>query len=251
MQIKVLSYNIHKGFSISNRHFVLEKIRQAIVAVHADLVFLQEVVGNHKVHSQKIESWPENSQFEFLAGSVWPYFAYGKNATYDAGHHGNAILSKYPISQWENLNISTNRLEQRGLLHCVLKVPNQNRALHTISLHLDLLKRGRLVQIEKLCQRIEKSVPHDACLIICGDFNDWREDVSHILMHRLDVQEAHYDIHDHHARTFPAIMPLLKLDRIYCRSVKPLHAETLKGKPWHRLSDHAAIYAELDFPSGS
>ncbi len=38
-----------------------------------------------------------DSQFAFLADEIWPHFAYGKNAIYSAGHHGNAILSKHPI----------------------------------------------------------------------------------------------------------------------------------------------------------
>jgi len=249
MPLKVLSYNIHKGFALGNRRFVLNRIREAIQTVHADLVFLQEVIGDHKHHSRRVAAWPTTSQFEYLADEVWPHFAYGKNAVYDAGHHGNAILSKYPFTQYENLNISTNKLEQRGMLHCVLNVPGQPYMLHTITLHLNLLKRGRLLQVENLCRRIEDTVPHDAPLIICGDFNDWTEDVTKILERRLDVVEAHYAMHDHHARTFPAILPMLKLDRIYFRGLHTVHAEALKGEPWRTLSDHAAMYAELDFPA--
>ncbi len=245
MSLKVLSYNIHKGFDMGNRRFVLDQIRSAIQEVHADLVFLQEVIGDHKIHRQRVASWPEKAQFEFLAESVWPFFAYGKNAVYKAGHHGNALLSKFPLLQSENLNISTNRLEQRGMLHCVLDVPGYAQALHTITLHLNLLKSGRLVQVDNLCQRIETRVPHGSPLIICGDFNDWSEDVSRILERRLDVVEAHLDIHDQHAKTFPAIMPFLKLDRIYLRGMQPLHAQALTGRPWRHLSDHTAIYAEL------
>lgn len=245
MSLKVLSYNIHKGFDMGNRRFVLERIRSAIQEVHADLVFLQEVVGAHTIHRRRVPSWPEKTQFEFLADSVWPFFAYGKNAVYKAGHHGNALLSKYPLLQCENLNISTNRLEQRGMLHCVLDVPGYTRALHTITLHLNLLKSGRLLQIDNLCERIETCVPKSAPLIICGDFNDWREDISKILERRLNVVEAHQDIHDQHAKTFPAIMPFLKLDRIYLRGMQALNAKALTGQPWRTLSDHTAIYAEL------
>lgn len=248
MHLKVLSYNIHKGFTIGNRRFVLEQIRHAIQDVHADLVFLQEVVGDNKVHEQRINAWPAEPQFEFLADSVWPHFAYGKNAVYDAGHHGNAILSKFPFMEWENLNISTNRLEQRGMLHCVVNVPSHHLPVHVLTLHLNLLKGGRLKQVEHLVNRIEEKVPHDAPLIISGDFNDWQEDISSILETRLDVAEAHHDIHDRHAKTFPAIMPVLKLDRIYIRGLESLHAESLNGHPWRGLSDHTAYYAELNLP---
>ncbi|MDO9195055.1 MAG: EEP domain-containing protein, partial [Rhodoferax sp.] len=41
--IKVLTVNIHKGFSFFNRKFILHELREAIRSVGADVVFLQEV----------------------------------------------------------------------------------------------------------------------------------------------------------------------------------------------------------------
>lgn len=232
---------------MGNRRYVLDKIREAIQSVHADLVFLQEVLGDHKKHSERIEAWPSEPQFEFLADSIWSHFAYGKNAVYQQGHHGNAILSKYPISDHENIDISTNRLEKRGMLHGVIEIPGLGQALHVICLHLNLLKRGRLRQIERLSQRIEAHVPSDAPLIIAGDFNDWKVDLSEILIDRLKVNEAHFDLHDKHARTYPSWMPILKLDRVYFRGFQAREALVLTGEPWRALSDHAAIYTELLF----
>ena len=40
------------------------------------------------------------------------------NATFKQKHHGNAILSRLPIITQNNLNITVNRLEKRGVLHC-------------------------------------------------------------------------------------------------------------------------------------
>ncbi len=88
-ELRVCSYNIHKGFSTTRIRYLLEEIRHAIQLVNADLVFLQEVVGKHRSRSNF-----QASQFEFLADSVWPHFAYGKNSIFQDGHHGNAILSK-------------------------------------------------------------------------------------------------------------------------------------------------------------
>jgi len=245
--LKMLSYNIHKGFSTGNRRYVLGKIREAIQSVHADLVFLQEVLGDHKGHSERIEAWPDEPQFEYLADTIWSHYAYGKNAVYQKGHHGNAILSKYPFTAHENIDISTNRLEKRGLLHGVIEIPGKVAELHVICLHLNLLKRGRMRQIERLAQRIDAEVPAEAPLIIAGDFNDWRVDLSEHLIQRLHVKEAHFDIHDKHARTFPSWMPILKLDRVYYRGFRTLLAKTLTGEPWRTLSDHAALYTELIF----
>src|SRR5687767_3184071 len=115
-EFRVLSYNIHKGFSM-DRRLVLSAIKEAIQSTKAEIVFLQEVIGEHSKHAKRVSDWPEDSHFEFLADSIWEHFAYGKNAVYTEGHHGNAILSRRPITFWENIDISNNRLERRGLLH--------------------------------------------------------------------------------------------------------------------------------------
>src|SRR3954470_12326563 len=142
-RLRILSYNIHKGFSTRNKRFVLKRIREAIRDVHADLVFLQEVLGQHDAHSQKVSNWPTEPQFEFLPEELWPHYAYGRNAVYTSGHHGNAILSKFPIEYWENIDISTNRMERRGLLHSVLHLPKRKKPLHAICVHLGLLEADR------------------------------------------------------------------------------------------------------------
>jgi endonuclease/exonuclease/phosphatase family metal-dependent hydrolase len=49
--------------------------------------------------------------------------AYGMNAVYDHGHHGNALLSSFPIGNQHNHDVSDHAYEQRGILHCVLETP--------------------------------------------------------------------------------------------------------------------------------
>ncbi len=79
---RILTLNIHKGFSMGNRRFTLDKIRTCLRESNANVVFLQEVVGENEKHRQNISGWPSNNQMEFLADSVWEHFAYGKNAIY-------------------------------------------------------------------------------------------------------------------------------------------------------------------------
>src|ERR1700745_327025 len=97
-KFRVLSYNIHKGFTARNRRFVLREIRDAVRGLDPDFVFLQEVLGEHQGRRLRVGcAWPEKPQFDVLADELWPHFAYGRNADYEDGHHGNAILSKVPI----------------------------------------------------------------------------------------------------------------------------------------------------------
>lgn len=244
-RLRVLSYNIHKGFSSGRRRFVLARIREAIRTVKADLVFLQEVLGEHEEHARTVEGWPTTSQFEYLADSVWPHFAYGRNAVYDSGHHGNAILSRYPIVSWENIDISASRFESRGILHTVIDTGTP-QGVHALCLHLGLSERIRRVQLERLVQRVRTAVPNEEPMVIAGDFNDWPVRASDRLAELVGAHEVYHAQHGKHARTFPSSFPLLMLDRIYCRGLEATNARVLTGRPWNTLSDHAALYAELE-----
>jgi endonuclease/exonuclease/phosphatase family metal-dependent hydrolase len=92
------------------------------------MVFLQEVQGLHERPRRAPRDWPEQPQHEFLAEGVWPHTAYGGNAIYDHGHHGNAILSRFPILASHNQDISEHRFERRGLLHTEIAVPGWRHA---------------------------------------------------------------------------------------------------------------------------
>lgn len=241
MRVRILTYNMHKGFCFYSRQYVLQELREAIRQVDADIVFLQEVMGVHPVDMPADEL---DSQFEYLADEIWPHFAYGKNAIYSAGHHGNAILSKFPFTSFENINVSTNKLEQRGLLHAT--IAHQGIDYHLICMHLDLLERGRRQQMQRLIERVKGKVGIDCPLIVAGDFNDWKRKISDPLAEELGLQETGVIFNGQHARTFPCWRPLLALDRVYIRRFQVHDYQVLSGVPWRRMSDHAAVLAELE-----
>src|SRR5437899_3267602 len=118
VKLHVATYNIHKGFSQFNRRLMIHELRERLRSLGADIVFLQEVLGQHRRHAARFEDWPAEPQYEFLADNMWADYAYGRNTVYAHGHHGNAILSRYPIRWAENEDVTLNRREGRGLLHC-------------------------------------------------------------------------------------------------------------------------------------
>jgi len=242
-QLRILTYNLHKGFSASNRHFILDKIRDALVESDADILFLQEMQGQHTEHEKNYKNWPEKSHSEFLAHNVWPHHAYAQNVVYDAGHHGNAILSKYAIHRWENINVSPYTWASRSLLHGVITLPDTDSEIHIICIHLGLMAMERRGQFKTLCKRIEEHIPHDAPLIVAGDFNDWTGQAEKHLARDLDLKEAYRTLHHRYAKTFPAWLPVLKMDRIYYRNLEVTSCERPSKKLWHRLSDHAPLLA--------
>lgn len=246
--LRIATYNIHKGFSFFKRRMVIHELRERLRALKPDLVFLQEVLGNHERHAERHDDWPAEPQYEFLADAVWPDYAYGRNAVYDAGHHGNAILSRFPIARWDNQDVSAHPFESRGLLHCEIPLPGWPQDLHCICVHLGLFARGRSRQVEWLRQRIEKLVPRYAPLIVAGDFNDWhwRHKATHELAHPLNMHEVFELVHGVPARSFPAALPLFRLDRIYVRGFRVSHAHAYHGRAWARMSDHAALTTVLE-----
>lgn len=244
--LHVLTYNIHKGFPQFNRRLSLHDLRERLQAVEPDLVFLQEVVGFHARHAERLANWPTSPQYEFLADQVWDDFAYGRNAVVDDSHHGNAILSKFPISRWDNEDVSAHQLERRGLLHCEIGIPGWTQPLHTINVHLGLFRAWRERQLGALVNRIDRLVPHDAPLIIAGDFNDWHNRAGNLLAERLGLVEVFGGINGQPARSFPATLPVFRLDRIYVRGFSIERSEVHFGRPWSKISDHAALSAFID-----
>lgn len=243
--LHVVTYNIHKGFSQFKRRMSVHDLRDKLRNIGADVVFLQEVQGLHQRHAERLTNWPASPQYEFLADSIWSDFAYGKNAVYDSGHHGNAILSKYPIARWDNEDISMSQVEKRGLLHCEIEIPGWRQPLHCINVHLGLFGHWRRKQIAMLRTRIERLVPPDAPLVIAGDFNDWRRHASLAMQHSLNVSEVFETTGGRPARSYPALLPLLHLDRIYVRGFSIRIAHAHRGRSWSRVSDHIALSALL------
>ncbi|MGE0764403.1 MAG: endonuclease/exonuclease/phosphatase family protein [Bdellovibrionales bacterium] len=244
ISLRVLTFNIRKGLGASGLQSQLVDLRDVIRQIDADVVFLQEVMGESRKAAHR-KAGLAGDQLEYLADSVWTHFAYGKNAVHSDGHHGNAILSKYPIARWENIDISTNPFEQRGLLHALIEVPGHRLHVDLICLHLNLLGPGRTRQLKSLIQRVRAHIVDIGPLLIAGDFNDWSGAVSKRLQKELVVHEAALSLHGQHHRTFPAWLPLLPLDRIYFRGLELLKVEVLEHKLRHLLSDHQAIVAEF------
>ncbi|WP_374347873.1 endonuclease/exonuclease/phosphatase family protein [Chitinimonas sp.] len=241
--LRISTYNIHKGMSPLNRHHVLHQLKQAVQGLRADLLFLQEVQGEHTRRAARHADWPALPQHVFLAPDH--HHAYGCNAQYRSGHHGNALLSRFPISRIHNEDISVNRLERRGLLHGAIVVNGWPQALHCLCVHLNLRAADRRKQLLVLSDYVRQNVPDDAPLIIAGDFNDWRGDACELLGQQLGMQEVFTSLHGRTVASFPARLPLLALDRIYLRGLVARTAEVHGGRQWQGLSDHLPLSATV------
>ena len=242
--LRITTYNIHKGFSQFNRRMMVHELRERLRQLDSDIVFLQEVQGLHLHHANNHDDWPGDPQHEFLAQDVWHATAYGKNVIYDHGHHGNAILSRYPIVDSHNQDVTHLQFERRGLLHCQIRLPGGTIA-HSVCVHLSLFGRSRIRQMTALAEYLEQIAPDGTPLIIAGDFNDWRNRADRVLTERLGLTEVFGGAVGPPARSFPAALPVFRLDRIYVRGFSVERAEVHFGQPWSQISDHAALSALL------
>lgn len=244
MQFTITSYNIHKGMSPLNRTVILPKIANALKMLAPDIICLQEVQGQNLKRALVYSEYPDQAQHQWFGEYLDFCHGYGKNAEYGHGHHSNAVLSRHSLDPKHNVNITVNRLEQRGVLHCEI-TPKDYAPIIVLCAHLNLLEYDRTKQYQAICDYIN-TLPKDQPLILAGDFNDWRKRACAQLSD-LCMTEVFGALGKRLPNSFPAQMPMLSLDRIYIRALKVLDACMHTGKPWAHLSDHLPISATLAY----
>ncbi len=244
--LRVATYNIHKGvrgIGLAKR-LEIHNLGQAIAALDADLVCLQEVRRFHKRDARRFDrtafGWPAEGQAEFLAPDGYDV-AYRTNAVTRGGEHGNALLSRWPIGDVGHHDVSDHRFEQRGLLH--VPVQWQGGVLHAVVLHFGLTHASRVRQVQRLADFVRRELDDGTPLLVAGDFNDWGE--------RLDapLQEAgllRARVPGGAALTFPSLAPVFALDRVYTRGLRCRSTFVPRGVTWARMSDHLPLVAEFE-----
>lgn len=248
--LRVATYNIHKGVRgglLVRKRLEIHNLLGGIEALDADAVCLQEVRLFHHRHAAHFDDthlgWPAQGQAEFLAPEGY-YSAYRTNAVTRDGEHGNALLSRWPLGEVQHTDVSDHRLEQRGLLHA--PVWWQGQAVHVVVAHLGLSHGSRVRQVGALAQFVEQHVPPDAPLVVAGDFNDWADRLGPA-MHSLKLQRARpAHLANHNSQTtFPSMLPVLALDRVYTRGFACTASLVPRGATWARMSDHLPLVVDL------
>lgn len=242
-QIKVLTFNMHKGFDLWGQSR-LQTLKALLQETTADIIFLQEVVGQMTASARGLHRIELENQLEWLADQQWHFAQYGKNAIFPHRHHGNAILARIPLTGWVNYDISETRFEGRGLLvgH---QEWGEDYSVWLANTHLSLFDRDRRTQIQKIAWHLASINPTDP-VILAGDFNDWNQALTPLVTQHLGLQEAFLVQHQRYAKSFPSLWPQLCLDRIYFANCQCTQAQVLKG-PWSRLSDHLPLEATFEW----
>ena len=126
-------------------------------------------------------------------------------------------MSKYPIIQTKNYDLTNHPLEKRGVLHAQIEIPPIQQSIELFSTHLDLTQWGRNRQVTTLSQIIQQTTHSQSKVVLGGDFNDWNLRIHN----KLKSTNLNYI---KPIPTFPCFLPLFSLDHIF---YKNLHYITL------------------------
>jgi len=240
MHFRLLSYNIHKGIGGVDRKYDLGRIIETIRSYEPDVAFLQEV-------DDGVPRSRRHQQVEVLAAETGlSCYAFQRTVSLREGHYGNAILSRYPLDDTVEVDLTLRPKKRRGALIARWRLPagGHTKTIVLANVHLGLAGFERRVQMRRLLRaRHLASLRTRTPLVIAGDYND----VWDTLGRRILVGEG-FQASGPAIRTFPAAMPLRPLDRAYFRGdlrvVRTFAGHTQIAR---RASDHLPLVVEFEF----
>jgi endonuclease/exonuclease/phosphatase family metal-dependent hydrolase len=224
--VRVMTWNIH-GAVGRNPRFDLARVVELIGRHQPDIVALQEI------DSRRAELAGTNP-FDMLQRALGSHGIGAKTITTADGDYGQALFSRWPLSDCEVRDISYPEREPRRAIRAEIATPAG--PLRVIATHLGLSFGERRSQAAALLDMLGRD---EVTTVVLGDFNDWlwAGSVRKVLSRVLPGRTRH--------RTFPAVWPLLHLDRVYCRPRDALirgHTDPLA----RAISDHLPVIADVE-----
>jgi endonuclease/exonuclease/phosphatase family metal-dependent hydrolase len=239
-RFRIATYNIHKCRGVDGRVHP-ERIARVLEEVNADIVSLQEVVSHEGAPLSKDGA---DHQADYLAGRLGFFGAMGEARKHGGGAYGNVTLSRWDFKMVRPIDITIGAREQRVALRTDIRLGGH--ILHLFNVHLGTAVGERRKQALRLLDRdLLRAIDISGPRIVLGDFNEWVRG----LVTKTLVAEFHLtDLHAHltRARSYPALLPLLHLDHIYCD-----HHLRVEKAFFHRsrrsliASDHLPLVADL------
>ncbi len=240
MRFRLLTYNIHKGIGGLDRRYDLARIVETIRHYQPDVALLQEVDDGAKRSRH-------DCQVDLLAEAVeLPHRAFQRNVRLrTAGHYGNAVLSRFPLANPEDLDLTIRFKKRRCALICRLKATagDRHRTIALANVHLGLAGFERQIQLRKLLAYGSVHRTHDETpMIIAGDFNDVWDNLGKRVMH-----PAGFQLGSGSVRTFPAAAPLRRLDRVFYRGpITAIASFAGHTSAARRASDHLPLIVDFE-----
>ncbi|HEX5060307.1 MAG TPA: endonuclease/exonuclease/phosphatase family protein [Kofleriaceae bacterium] len=238
MRLRVLSYNIHKCIGGVDRRYQPQRVADVCAALDADVLMLQEVdAGVTRSNGDR--------QVDVLGDLIgMRYRTWFPNVDVrGGGHYGNAILSRYPLIESTNIDLSIRFKKKRSVLHGVIRVRHDDvdRTVHLYNMHLGLARYERRIQLGMfLDSHPFANLHHDTPVVVGGDLNDVYGRLGELL------RPAGFRGVDRRPLTFPAWGPVRPLDAIFVRGhVDFLKLSRCESELARRASDHRPLLAEV------
>ena len=224
MRVRALTWNIHGGIGRDGR-FDLARIIGLIRKWEPDVVALQEVDSRRCAPGG-------TPAFELIARDLDFHAVEAKTITAKDGDYGQMLVSRWPIGGSTIHDISTPGREPRRAIEADIDTPGG--PLHVIAAHFGLSLQERHSQARHLARVAGRGA---RTTLILGDFNDWiRGTVQSALAEEFPTCTGHL--------TWPSFLPLLRLDRVYCRPAEAFIAS--RADPaGAKMSDHLPIIADI------
>ncbi len=238
MKLRVVSYNIHKCIGGVDRRYEPERVAEVLRNLEADVLLLQEV--DHNVPRSN-----RDRQVDLLGELVgMRYRTWFPNVDVrGGGHYGNAILSRYPLIESTNIDVSIRFKKKRSVLHGVIRVRHDDidRTVHVYNMHLGLARFERRIQLRKFVESHPFATLHeDTPVVVGGDLNDVYGRLGELLV------PAGFRGVDRRPLTFPAWGPLRPLDAIFVRgAVDYVKLARCESELARRASDHRPLVADV------
>lgn len=223
--VRVATWNIRGGVGADGR-FDLRRVVDLIHRATPDIVALQEVDSRH--------STPEHEHpFVFLRRALGAHSVEARSIVSSDGDYGQILISRWPLSDIRIHDISVEQREPRRAIEA--EVASPHGPLRMVTTHLGLTFGERRRQTAAL---VEMAARAPYTTVMAGDFNDWiwRGSVQHAIHRVLPARTWH--------RTFPSWLPLIRLDRIYCKPHDAL-AGSWTDAAASAISDHLPVFAEI------
>jgi endonuclease/exonuclease/phosphatase family metal-dependent hydrolase len=230
--LRIATYNIHRCRGLDGRTRP-ERIIGVLKSVDADVIALQEVVGAGPRGGGQAEEIGAGLGMGWIMSSVRLL----------RGHQfGNVVLSRFPIAQHVEHDLSWKTCEPRRLQR--VDVALSGTALHVYNVHLGTALLERRHQAERLATIVtDRHVPGPK--IVLGDFNEWMKGlVTSTLNARMNSVDLSHFLK--HRRTYPGVFPLLNLDHIYhAGPVEIVGVEVPRTRLSLVASDHVPLVADI------
>ena len=240
--VRVVTWNIHKCVGGTDGRYSPQRIIDCLAGYDAKILLLQEV-------ARGIPRLGGEDQVSILSEGLGMHAAFHPEHCFKAGYYGNLILSAYPLSQVEHIDLTIGWRKVRGAIQGHVRIPigDHRRTVVVHNLHLGLAGSERAQQLSRFVESDSFNHLHASTpLIVAGDLNDLWGSLGQRFLAPQRLERA-----GTLRNTFPAALPLRPLDGIFFRgSVRLKHFEVGSTRLAKTASDHRPLIADFDISRG-